>query len=256
MDTNINNSDFEKRNNSGGLNEREKLLEDFLSGIGDHHPLVQKTKDEEYDLDEPDAEMQAKIERLQKISLSIESKCEQNIKVQLPDTPFQVDYRNCLNDKQLAAVIHKNGPLMVIAGAGSGKTRILVYRVSYLLETGVLPSEILLLTFTRKAAREMLDRVRELLKNFPVTEVSGGTFHSFATHVLKKYANMIGLSPSFTIIDTDDAADTIDLIRAELKLDRKDVEFSEEGTTPGNYFRLAKYITNHFRHNKKKFQWT
>jgi len=106
---------------------------------------------------------------------------------------------------------------LVIAGAGSGKTRVIVHRLSYLIENGVNPNEILLLTFTRKAAKEMITRAEELLQNKLAEKVSGGTFHSFANFALRKYCNLIKLPPNFTIIDTGDSKDTIDLIRTELK---------------------------------------
>src|ERR1700742_4019917 len=89
----------------------------------------------------------------------------------------QIDYRAALNDEQFAAVTAKPGPILVIAGAGSGKTRTLTYRVAYLIENGIAPQNILLLTFTNKAAREMLDRVAALIPN-DLSGLWGGTFHS------------------------------------------------------------------------------
>ncbi len=120
-------------------------------------------------------------------------------------------------------------PVLVIAGAGSGKTRVIVHRVSWLIENGVDPRSILLLTFTRKAAREMLNRVEILLHDASAGKVTGGTFHSFASFILRKYANMIGLPPNFTIIDSADSEDVVDLIRTELKLSSKDRKFPKKG---------------------------
>ena len=93
---------------------------------------------------------------------------------------FKVNYLSSLNPAQLAAVLITEKPVLVIAGAGSGKTRVIVHRVSYLIEKGIDAQSILLLTFTRKASREMLDRVETLLQDKRVGNVTGGTFHSFA----------------------------------------------------------------------------
>src|ERR671917_1250966 len=98
---------------------------------------------------------------------------------------IHIDYAGELNEQQHAAVTAPPGPALVIAGAGSGKTRTLTYRVAYLLENGVLPSNILLLTFTNKAAREMLDRVAALIPN-DVTGLWGGTFHSVGNRLLRR----------------------------------------------------------------------
>ena len=92
---------------------------------------------------------------------------------------YQIDYKKELNSRQLAAVSSIDRPSLVIAGAGSGKTRVITYKVAYLIEKGVPPSQILLLTFTRKAANEMLDRVKQLLGKDIATGVLGGTFHFF-----------------------------------------------------------------------------
>src|SRR5207253_6827364 len=98
---------------------------------------------------------------------------------------LQIDYAKELNEQQHAAVTAPPGPALVIAGAGSGKTRTLTYRVAYLIENGVLPQNILLLTFTNKAAREMLDRVASLLPN-DITGLWGGTFHSVGNRLLRR----------------------------------------------------------------------
>ncbi|MFH0771216.1 MAG: ATP-dependent helicase [Candidatus Omnitrophota bacterium] len=127
----------------------------------------------------------------------------------------KIDYDKELNSAQLAAARSTEGPHLVIAGAGSGKTRTLVYRVAYLVEKGIKPEEILLLTFTRKAAEEMLRRASELLDE-RCRKVSGGTFHSFANMVLRRYAAVLEISPNFTIMDQSDAEDAVNLVRARL----------------------------------------
>jgi DNA helicase-2/ATP-dependent DNA helicase PcrA len=117
-----------------------------------------------------------------------------------------IDYRGSLNDEQYAAVTAKPGPILCIAGAGSGKTRTLTYRVAYLIENGVEPENILLLTFTNKSAREMLERVGNLLPH-DISRIWGGTFHSVANKLLRRHAATLGFSSDFTILDRDDAAD-------------------------------------------------
>jgi len=136
----------------------------------------------------------------------------------------EVDYQKELNAAQLKAVQSIQGAYLVIAGAGSGKTRVLVHRVAYLVERGVDPREILLLTFTRRAAEEMLKRAALLLDD-RCSRVSGGTFHSFANSILRKYAGTLGLSPRFTILDESDAQDTINLIRTQLGFNRTEKRF-------------------------------
>ncbi len=134
---------------------------------------------------------------------------------------YRIDYANELNPAQLEAVRNLFGPVLVIAGAGSGKTRTLVYRVARLVEEGVPPERILLLTFTRKAAREMLRRAAILLDE-KCENVSGGTFHSLAHLMLRQYGYLIGYSRNFTILDRGDAEDAINLLRTALGLaDRK-----------------------------------
>jgi len=132
-----------------------------------------------------------------------------------------IDYRAQLNDEQFAAVTAKPGPILVIAGAGSGKTRTLTYRVAYLIENGVEPENILLLTFTNKASREMLERVGNLLPQ-DISRIWGGTFHSVANRLLRRHANDLGFSGDFTILDRDDAADLAIAALKSLGLDPKD----------------------------------
>ena len=115
-----------------------------------------------------------------------------------------IDFRAQLNDEQFAAVTAEPGPLLVLAGAGSGKTRTLTYRVAYLLSQGVRPSEILLLTFTNKAAKEMLHRVQDLTGVEPA-RFWGGTFHSIGHRALRTHGDAIGLPRTFTILDADES---------------------------------------------------
>src|SRR5438552_7912666 len=117
---------------------------------------------------------------------------------------LQIDYARELNEQQLAAVTAPPGPALVIAGAGSGKTRTLTYRVAYLLEQGIPPDRILLLTFTNKAAREMMRRVSDLLGN-ELASLWGGMFHSIGNRILRQHAERAGFQRDFSILDREDA---------------------------------------------------
>jgi len=121
---------------------------------------------------------------------------------------LQIDYARELNPQQFAAVTAPPGPALVIAGAGSGKTRTLTYRVAYLLEQGIPPERILLLTFTNKAAGEMMRRVGDLLGR-QLPSLWGGTFHSIGARILRQHADSIGYRRDFTILDRDDSKDLI-----------------------------------------------
>jgi len=142
---------------------------------------------------------------------------------------FLIDYQQELNPAQYEAVITHKGPLLVLAGAGSGKTRTLVYRVARMVEEGIDPNAILLLTFTRRASEEMLQRAGALLGG-RCDQVTGGTFHSFANTVLRRYAALLGFANSFTILDRSDSEDVINLIRARLGLDKKERRFPRKQT--------------------------
>ena len=122
---------------------------------------------------------------------------------------YRVPYHEELNPEQLEVVMAGDGPLLVIAGAGSGKTRTLTYRVSRLIEDGVDPSQILLLTFTNKAAREMLSRVEQLV-TIDTRRIWGGTFHSVGNRLLRQHAEAIGYRPNFSILDDEDAKEMMD----------------------------------------------
>ncbi len=130
-----------------------------------------------------------------------------------PPAEFSIDYAKELNDQQLQVVHAGEGPLLVIAGAGSGKTRTLTCRVARLLESGVPPSQILLLTFTNKAAREMLRRVEALVRG-DIRSITGGTFHHVGNLVLRRHTGLLGLPPGYTIMDREDARDLMDDVAA------------------------------------------
>ncbi|MBP6944878.1 ATP-dependent helicase [Patescibacteria group bacterium] len=132
----------------------------------------------------------------------------------------RIDYAKELNQEQLDVVLGGDGPCLVLAGAGSGKTRTLTYRVAYLLEHGLDPSSILLLTFTNKAAREMRGRVESLLGT-DARGIWGGTFHSIANRILRAFAEVIGYTSSFSILDQEDARDLVKAILKDLKIDPK-----------------------------------
>lgn len=129
-----------------------------------------------------------------------------------------------LNESQYEAVTTTEGPVLVIAGAGSGKTRTLVYRVAHLVDQGVAPESILLLTFTRKSSQEMLWRAGRLL-NENCNRVVGGTFHGVANMLLRRHGAQIGFGSSFTIIDRSDAEGIINLLKSSLGLGKQDKRF-------------------------------
>ncbi|MGY8945741.1 MAG: ATP-dependent helicase [Flavobacteriales bacterium] len=130
------------------------------------------------------------------------------------------DYLSQLNESQKLPTIHKNGPVMVIAGAGSGKTRVLTYRIAYLMEMGVDPFSILALTFTNKAAREMKSRISLIVGEEKSKNLWMGTFHSIFARILRSEAELLGYSSNFTIYDTQDSERLIATIIKELKLDK------------------------------------
>ncbi len=132
----------------------------------------------------------------------------------LDESHFRINYQSKLNPSQYEAVSSVEGTYLIIAGAGTGKTQTLVYRVARLIELGYDPKSILLLTFTRKAANEMMRRASLLLDD-RCSKIRGGTFHSFANVTLRRYAKVAGLDSSFTILDQGDSADIINLIRSQ-----------------------------------------
>jgi DNA helicase-2/ATP-dependent DNA helicase PcrA len=142
---------------------------------------------------------------------------------------FSIRYSDELNAAQLAVVEQLEGPVLVIAGAGTGKTRTLVYRVARMIETGIPPAHILLLTFTRKSAQEMLRRA-SMLVGPRAEQVEGGTFHSFANITLRRHAQKLGYASSFNILDQGDCEDVVNLLRTRLGLEAKKRRFPRKQT--------------------------
>ena len=149
-----------------------------------------------------------------------------------------IDYAGELNEQQHAAATAGDGPVLIVAGAGTGKTRTLVYRVAYLIETGTPPEGILLLTFTRRAAREMLGRAALLLDG-RCERVRGGTFHAFCLQILRRWAEAVDYPKNFTILDAVDAADVIDVLRSERGLHLSKKRFPKKRTLQGIYSAAA-----------------
>jgi DNA helicase II / ATP-dependent DNA helicase PcrA len=144
-----------------------------------------------------------------------------------------------LNEEQRAAATYEGGPLLVLAGAGTGKTTTLCARVAWLIGCGVAPTRVLLLTFTRRAAREMLDRTRTLVASSEQGSVAGGTFHSTAHRLICMHAAALGLPPRFGVLDASDAADLIDLLREEQGLAAAKKRFPRKGTLLDVYSRCV-----------------
>jgi len=155
-------------------------------------------------------------------------------------SPFLLDYDGELNPQQLAVVKATGGPILVIAGAGSGKTRVVTYRVAYLIESGVDPSRILLLTFTNKAAREMLQRVELLVPNAGGAggRVWGGTFHHIGNRILRRHAPLVGYQPNYSILDRDDAKKLMNSCLSDLKINPRKSRFPK-GEVIGSLWGLA-----------------
>ncbi len=141
-----------------------------------------------------------------------------------PPIHLQIDYAKELNEQQHAAVTAPPGPALVIAGAGSGKTRALIYRVAFLLEQGIPPECILLLTFTNKAAKEMMRRAADLLGG-ELPGLWGGTFHSIAARVLRRHAPVLGYQPDFSILDREDTKAMLAACLVEMAVDVKATRF-------------------------------
>ena len=154
-----------------------------------------------------------------------------------------------LNPQQRAAVMHGDAPLLIIAGAGTGKTTTLANRVAWQIVSGTDPARLLLLTFTRRAAAEMLRRVEQILvqldpatvkdpsicQRSSIRRIAGGTFHSVATNVLRRYGNQIGLHPDFTILDRSDSEDLMNVVRSKLNLPKTENRFPLESTCLDTY---------------------
>ncbi|HXG67698.1 MAG TPA: UvrD-helicase domain-containing protein, partial [Blastocatellia bacterium] len=149
----------------------------------------------------------------------------------------KIDYEGELNETQYEAVTTVDGPLLIVAGAGTGKTRTLVYRVARLIETGARPESVLLLTFTRRAAQSMLTRAAALADE-RCQRVSGGTFHSMAHATLRRHAELAGVHRMFTVFDQSDTDDLIDLVRRQMGLSTRDRNFPRKHTI-GAIFSMA-----------------
>lgn len=146
-----------------------------------------------------------------------------------PPADLTIDYDGELNEEQVRAVTSNGGPTLVVAGAGTGKTRTLIYRVAWLVETGVKPEQIVLLTFTRRSSREMLTRASVLLDG-RCNLVRGGTFHAFCLSILKRHAARIGFPNNFTILDSADAADVVDVLRTRADIRKGEKRFPKKRT--------------------------
>jgi DNA helicase-2/ATP-dependent DNA helicase PcrA len=141
----------------------------------------------------------------------------------------KIDYQQVLNPAQIQAVMTTEGPLLVIAGAGSGKTRTLIYRVAHLVEIGTVPQKILLLTFTRKASGEMLERAAGLADE-RCRMVSGGTFHSLAHRVLRQEAPKLGYDKDFTVLDRSDMEEIVQALAQDMQVERGAIRFPKRAT--------------------------
>ncbi len=135
-----------------------------------------------------------------------------------------IHYERELNPEQLRVVMEGDGPVLVIAGAGSGKTRTLTYRVARLMESGVSPDKILLATFTNKAARTMLSRVKSLT-DLDISRMWGGTFHHIAHLILRSNSLLLGYGRNFSILDSEDSIQLINACISEIGIDTKSVKF-------------------------------
>ncbi|HET9900067.1 MAG TPA: UvrD-helicase domain-containing protein, partial [Actinomycetes bacterium] len=150
------------------------------------------------------------------------------------------DWLDRLNDEQRAAVTHDGGPLLVLAGAGTGKTTTLTSRLAWLVAEGVPAERILLLTFTRRAAREMVSRTQALLADGRrSSRVRGGTFHAIGLGVLRTHAAALGLPEGFGVLDPSDAADLLDLVRQDAGIAGKGRRFPRASTLLDVYSRAV-----------------
>ena len=177
----------------------------------------------------------------------------------MPDVPAEgrPSWLNELNVRQLEAATFGDGPLLIVAGAGSGKTRTLACRVAWLVSRGVDPERILLLTFTRRAAEEMLRRAQSALAAGAAVagKVWGGTFHATANRLLRIYARAMGLDPDFTVMDESDAEDLLNVIRHELGFSALDRRFPRKSTCLAIYSRCVNGAEDLPRVLARDFPW-
>jgi DNA helicase II / ATP-dependent DNA helicase PcrA len=159
-----------------------------------------------------------------------------------------MDYLSSLNAEQVAAVKNTEGPTMVIAGAGSGKTRVLTYRIAHLIKNGVDPFNILALTFTNKAAREMKHRIAQIIGDSEAKNLSMGTFHSVFARILRNHSQKLGYPSNFTIYDSQDSKSLLKTIIKELNLDDKiykpSLVHSRISSAKNNLISAAEYEAN------------
>ena len=148
-------------------------------------------------------------------------------------------FRRDLNERQLEAATFGDGPLRVIAGPGTGKTTTLTARVEHLLDQGVTPERVLVLTFTRRSAREIINRVRSLRRAEQAHRVRGGTFHSVAHHTLRRFHAAVGLPDGFGVLDHGDAADLLDLVRSDLGIASGERRLPKKTTLAALYSRTV-----------------
>lgn len=196
---------------------------------------------EVYDIPHLTDEESARYSELKKIVKNIKS-YENSVKDDDQDS-IKNFYKTQLNPMQCEAVFQIEGAILVIAGAGSGKTRTIVHRVAYMLQAGIVPESILLMTFTRRAAGEMIKRVNELTNESEAHRITAGTFHSFANMMLRRYGKFAGIEPGFTICDTVDSADIIDLIKNDLDIKKRIRPFPKKKTV----FEIISRSRNHNR---------
>lgn len=217
-------------------NTDEQRIQDFLKKFVNTQPtVVPKTLYNPFATLDPtqyttnyynDINTEEKIEKFKKILQNIENQTLPipNTNQPLPPT-YTIPYAQRLNPSQYTAATTVQGAILVLAGAGTGKTHTVSYRVGFMLESGINPQSILLLTFTRKAATNLILRVNQLLKNRQADLITNGTFHGVANYFLRRYSGMIGLSPNFIVIDSADSQDVIDLVRQEMKFDKRNKAF-------------------------------
>jgi DNA helicase-2/ATP-dependent DNA helicase PcrA len=192
--------------------------------------LATAPKDRYQTITEVAAELRA-FKREQELGQSVPTQTKTRLvlkRVTVIPRPRGIDYENELNETQFKAVTTMEGPLLIVAGAGTGKTRTLVYRVARLVEKGARPESVLLLTFTRRAAASMLARAASLA-DARCQRVSGGTFHSLGHSVLRKFPEAAGVQRNFTVLDGSDTEDLIDLLRRQMRL-TKDRRFPRKRT--------------------------
>ncbi|WP_010585735.1 ATP-dependent helicase [Schlesneria paludicola] len=183
-------------------------------------------------------------------------------------SPSLDDLLSTLNPEQRSAALHGDSPLLIVAGAGTGKTTTLAHRVAAQIARGIDPKRVLLLTFTRRSAAEMLRRVDSILvRQQKVSQrtgnptasasrdVCGGTFHAVATRLLRQHGKLIGLEPEFTVIDRSDAEDLLNVLRAELELAKADKRFPLKGTCLDVYSRVVSTQLPLEQVLKESFPW-